>query len=54
MKNIKYDKGIFIDVVNGIKGTEVPVGMAHCPVNNLNDALEIAKKYNIPLKGILI
>ena len=38
---------IYIDSSNGISVTSYPAGTKHHPVNNLKDALAIAKKYNI-------
>ena len=37
-----YDNGATIDVINGVEGTEYPIGTAFTPSNNVADAVAIA------------
>ena len=39
-----FNGGVTIDVINGVSGTEFPIGTIEAPINNLTDALTIAEE----------
>lgn len=46
-KQIAYEddiaySGVYVDSVNGVSGTDWPIGTPSCPVDNLTDAITIA------------
>jgi hypothetical protein len=47
LRQTYYDGFIAIDSVNGIAGTDYPVGTRNSPVNNLEDAFILSRKFNI-------
>jgi hypothetical protein len=50
---LRFDGGVTIDVVNGVSGTDFPIGTRDTPVNNGTDAGTIIANFNLPLKVYL-
>lgn len=44
---MEYDNAVHIDVTNGQPGTKDPIGTKGSPVNNITDALAIARNLNL-------
>lgn len=44
---MEYDNAVHIDVTNGEPGTKFPIGTRANPVNNITDALTIARSLNL-------